>query len=744
MKVHIKEEECVLLILDYLRQRRLFHALHALETETNVRLETYGAEAEFLRNLLMEGAFEDALAFLKPLEHHHVFDYQRAVFLVKKQRFLEMVAAERLSPAVVELVDGLKELEPCCSKEEFNTLCYCLSLKKLQDHPEYRDWTIHRGRMECFEVVKPLLLTIYDDESSKRNRKEVARMEPNRLVKLMQDALMLQIGLYRAKYKEESSGAHLTTVFASLLVDFPASSSLPHVDGETIRRPTVASFTVDPIADRPRSDSSSSSGPSLAVAQSVQLPPRSLLHGKAALPQPRAGPSSSVSDLSTRPILAALDAAIATPPQPNSRAEQRVPDAVPAEPSGPKKASPPAAKGVSYFISQKELEETLRQPSPPPPPSSSSSFSMPSSSLPAAPRSHPPKQAPAVAMRQPRKGFRFREPPCGCLEDAQAIRSVAFSPDGSFFAVGSNSKVLRMCILDPSTAAPVVQFEKRSHHLGSIYCADVAVIPSGSSPSAQMSHQYLVATGSNDRSVKLCRVEGGGLQLQSELVLGEHNGTVRDLCFLPGGGLRDRQSQLLVSCGAGEDAVRVWDVERLASTLVIRGQKNVSLYSGACSRDSPFLYACGASDGCLRTYDLRIGQLVHEIECDGLEVFACRWSPLGIQRIYGGLSDGRIVACDGRMGIIESFLSVHQDECRSLDFDLSGRYLLSCSFDRSLAVVDTETGLLVDQFVGHSDKAITARWHPVDSDLVVSSGADRRLCVWRNQALSTSSGSGLP
>ena len=31
-----------------------------------------------------------------------------------------------------------------------------------------------------------------------------------------------------------------------------------------------------------------------------------------------------------------------------------------------------------------------------------------------------------------------------CLEDAQAIRAIAFHPRGNYYAVGSNSKVLRV------------------------------------------------------------------------------------------------------------------------------------------------------------------------------------------------------------------------------------------------------------------------------------------------------------
>ena len=35
--------------------------------------------------------------------------------------------------------------------------------------------------------------------------------------------------------------------------------------------------------------------------------------------------------------------------------------------------------------------------------------------------------------------------PVCLLEDSQAIRAVCFHPDGNLFAVGANSKVLRVC-----------------------------------------------------------------------------------------------------------------------------------------------------------------------------------------------------------------------------------------------------------------------------------------------------------
>ena len=129
------------------------------------------------------------------------------------------------------------------------------------------------------------------------------------------------------------------------------------------------------------------------------------------------------------------------------------------------------------------------------------------------------------------------------LEDSMAVRCGDFHPNGKLFAVGSNSKSLHICqtpdlsSIHPSThhpAPPTILSRHPKHHKGSIYCLSWA--PTGS----------LLATGSNDKTIKLIRVtEENDPDHTVETVLPIHDGTVRDLCFLSGAG-----SPLLVSGGA--------------------------------------------------------------------------------------------------------------------------------------------------------------------------------------------------
>ena len=105
--------------------------------------------------------------------------------------------------------------------------------------------------------------------------------------------------------------------------------------------------------------------------------------------------------------------------------------------------------------------------------------------------------------------------PVSTLEDVQAIRCAEFHPGGKLFAVGSNSKTLRICAYPTDILAgtlgkgnkadginnaitggpPTVLFKRTKHHKGSIYC--LAWSPRGD----------LLATGSNDKTVKLMRFQ---------------------------------------------------------------------------------------------------------------------------------------------------------------------------------------------------------------------------------------------
>lgn len=109
------------------------------------------------------------------------FDYDRSLFLVEKQIFLEMLNAQTNPTSVGEgnetssemLVSQLKVLEGKCSLEEFHGLCFCLTVKSLSNHPEYKSWTVHGGRFELFDSMLKHLQSVFPDQVERRGRAKV-------------------------------------------------------------------------------------------------------------------------------------------------------------------------------------------------------------------------------------------------------------------------------------------------------------------------------------------------------------------------------------------------------------------------------------------------------------------------------------------------------------------------------------------------------------------------------------------
>lgn len=130
-----------------------------LEEETGITLFKYGKEINFIRQLVLEGCWDDLDNFFDISQLRGKIDYNQIAFLVGKQKYLELLDSHQLDKNYV--VDALKSLESICTKETYNGLCYLLTLKQLTDHPDFMQWTVQRGRMDCFEAVKNVLSHIF-------------------------------------------------------------------------------------------------------------------------------------------------------------------------------------------------------------------------------------------------------------------------------------------------------------------------------------------------------------------------------------------------------------------------------------------------------------------------------------------------------------------------------------------------------------------------------------------------------
>uniref|UniRef100_A0A8C4SN07 WD repeat domain 47 n=2 Tax=Erpetoichthys calabaricus TaxID=27687 RepID=A0A8C4SN07_ERPCA len=313
------------------------------------------------------------------------------------------------------------------------------------------------------------------------------------------------------------------------------------------------------------------------------------------------------------------------------------------------------------------------------------------------------------------------------LEDTQAVRAVAFHPSGAFYAVGSNSKTLRVCaypeVLDPSSSSspkqPAVRFKRNKHHKGSIYC--VAWSHCG----------QLLATGSNDKYVKVlpfnaesCNATGPDLEFSM------HDGTIRDLAFMEG---PESGGAILISAGAGDCNIYTTDCQRGQGLHALSGHTGhiLSLYTWG-----GWMIASGSQDKTVRFWDLRVPSCVRVVGTafhgSGSAVASVAVDPSG-RLLATGQEDSSCMLYDIRGGRMVQTYRPHSSDVRSVRFSPGAHYLLTGSYDTKVMITDLQGDLtkqLPITVVGeHKDKVIQCRWHTQDLSFL-SSSADRTVTLW--------------
>jgi WD40 repeat protein len=344
------------------------------------------------------------------------------------------------------------------------------------------------------------------------------------------------------------------------------------------------------------------------------------------------------------------------------------------------------------------------------------------------------------------------------LRERQAVRAICFSNCGRMLAYGTNSRDLHVFELPPSTSASSFEDEdgdstdihededgdsnmkellhRAHHHAGSIYCI------------AWSANGRLLATGSNDRWVKLIRMKeedggndcGGGtgaaaatgaagaagaaafkisshgaddssLCAEGSKDVPGHDGAVRGLRFMEETGSDGAQ---LLSVEGGGGSLRVWDIlagggaGRDASlTSVLDGHSGpvfcVQSPTAGCA-GAAWQAITGGGDKTVRVWDLRTDLCMGIIRTTS-PVHAVSYHPTNPLLIAStaGVADHACAVWDLRMlgaaaggdrGWMAPLqqLTHHEQECRSIQFSPDGQWLLTASFDGTATVAKWAEG----------------------------------------------------
>jgi len=715
-----------------------------LERESGVINGDFSDDLLFLRQLILDGQWDDVLEFIQPLAALAAFDQNAFAFAVLKAKFVELLClkgdestsapeADSSSSAVDAVVDTLRQLEAVApSKEEHTALCLLLtSGRPLAEHPEYKAWNPSKGRVQCFRVVLPLVKDLLSGKQQAGQHQTTKRpvAANDRLMQLLIKGILYESCVDFCQRKATQGGGHRETgadqrglTFTSLLTpsDFSDSDlsllcwlqSIPddtfgcpfeqrslNVDVERLTRPKLETswaehVLVKPIKPAdvfPHSAMPDASGGKNMMTRSLMVGPGGQNGSVADMSKSLAGFHLANKKMSTsgggghEGHAPAMDASVhhlfregeSAPKETGQKEEEK------------DKARPPSPQDIGQN-SPKIVQETRRQ-------------------------------QPARDEEESPDPPRFM--PVCTLEDAQAIRCGDFHPSGRIYAVGSNSKALRLCQYPgaaPSAGSEVPQasvlFKRPKHHKGSIYCL------------AWSQHGDLLATGSNDKTVRMARFSPDSCSLAegADVEISAHDGTVRDCVFLS----EPTSTVWLASAGAGDCKVYLTEAH---SGRTVRGMAGHSSPVLALARWPGSVFASGSQDKTVRLWDVRSGT------CAKLVQFASPVSSLDVdpggRLLASGHEDGSVLLYDVRGGRLLQSFRPHSAEVRSTRVSAPNAfYLLTGGYDGRLVLTDLQGDLTRGQLPSvvvaeHADKVTCGRWHPLDFSFV-SASADRTCTLW--------------
>lgn len=119
----------------------------------------------FLRQLVLDGQWDDVFQFISPLEPIETFQTKEVHYLINKYKYIELLCIraevgpfQNAEVAVKEIVSCLNELEKYCpTKEDYNQFCLLLTLQNLDQHADYKNWNPSNSRVHCFNKLCPYL-----------------------------------------------------------------------------------------------------------------------------------------------------------------------------------------------------------------------------------------------------------------------------------------------------------------------------------------------------------------------------------------------------------------------------------------------------------------------------------------------------------------------------------------------------------------------------------------------------------
>ena len=218
-KIRIREEDLLKLVLDFLTSRNLNVSMRTLEKESGVVNSPYTEDILFLRELILDGDWDEVLLFAQPFEGLVEFDSKQFKYLILKQKFLELlslkshVVGKQATHSIEDVMKTLNLLEENCpTKEEYSNLCWLLTVPNLSERSEFKNWTLDNSRLKCFTAVLDVVCRVPTLHKKAKQRGNVA--VPDRLLQLVVKGLFYETCIEYCQSKATGTKVSDTSIFS--------------------------------------------------------------------------------------------------------------------------------------------------------------------------------------------------------------------------------------------------------------------------------------------------------------------------------------------------------------------------------------------------------------------------------------------------------------------------------------------------------------------------------------------------
>ena len=716
----IKKSDIILFIMDFLYNEHLDKALISLEQETNISLFNYPKELLVLRNLILEGNWNESEEIINSINQNNInnFPYRKAIFELKKQQFLEAVESEPNQSSnggdVENLVAQLKYLQTLCPPDEFKKILQCLSqTPSITDQEEYKNWSPITGRLMCFDKIRNYLKFIYPIRGNE------IKIENNLMTNVLKAVYFLSTN--DASYREIAS---LNDVLKGFIIEVDKdvkdnnlqmniniendvsknkinSESSQQINvmksnrNELILSQSQNQFIVNNNNNANINNNNINNNDINKNNKMNNINNNNMNINNRHINNPLEKPYSEENDYSSKNRDTAINM--------NTNTNNSNPNI---EENNTNQTQPQGENNVSESSTNINLNNNLTL------------------------------EDYACIGNGYTKFSKYDISSYDLskvIEDSHPIRTSCFSPKGDCLAIGTNSKSLKIYSLshvinnfkkysgiNSSTKMPLI-FEQKNHHLGSLYCLDWSV--SG----------RLLASGSNDKVIKLMVVpplsEAEGKNNEDddilELPINGHNGTIRSICFDPSSDLT------LLTAGDIDKNIKIWDTENGSSKGELIGH-NKDVTTIKWSNDGSY-FGSGSADKMIKLWDLKSLKEICTIPTLGYgpinDISLLNTGEMLI--VAAGHVDGNITIWDAQRKSLFTEIKENSQgkEVRTVCFSPDGKFLISGGFDNKIKIYDILNNFNLASELEHNDKVVSVKWHP-DLPIIVSTSADKTARIW--------------